>query len=118
MTQYNNLKLKSSNSLLNKLKWEVKNDNSSANIKLSKTQLHKAMQSGGYLARLLGAWLKPSLSLIKNISWSALYTRINKIITVALAATDAFIQKKTFGSAMTTLLFSYEDLNDIMKIVS
>ena len=69
MTQYNNLKLKSSNSLLNKLKWEVKNDNLSANIKLSKTQLYKAIQSGGYLARLLEAWLKLSLPLIKNISW-------------------------------------------------
>ena len=39
-------------------------------------------------------------------------------LTVALAATDAVIQKKTFRSAMTTLVFSYEDLNEIMKIVS
>ena len=39
---------------------------SSANIKLSKTQLHKIGQSGGYLSRLLGPLLKTGLSLIEN----------------------------------------------------
>ena len=33
-------------------------NNSPANIKLSKTQLHKIVQSGGYLGRLLGPILK------------------------------------------------------------
>ena len=33
-------------------------NNSSANIKLSKTQLHKIGQSGGFLGRLLGPLLK------------------------------------------------------------
>ena len=39
---------------------------SSANIKLSKTQLHKVGQSGEYLGRLLGPLLKTGLSLIEN----------------------------------------------------
>ena len=37
---------------------------SSANIKLSKTQLHKIGQSGGFLGRPLGPLLKTTLSLI------------------------------------------------------
>ena len=38
-------------------------NNSSANIKLSKTQLHKIGQSG----RVLGLLLKPGLPLMKNV---------------------------------------------------
>ena len=36
---------------------------------------------------------------------------------LGLAAIDAAIQKKTFGSDMTTLLISNEEMNDIMKIL-
>ena len=35
-------------------------------------------------------------------------------LTAAASATDAAIQKKTFGSSMTTL---NEEVNDIMKVV-
>ena len=38
----------------------------SANIKLSRTQLHKIEQSGGFLGRLLGPLLKNGLPLIGN----------------------------------------------------
>ena len=40
-------------------------NNSSADIKLSKTQLSKMTQSGGLLSRLLGPLLKTGLPLIK-----------------------------------------------------
>ena len=39
----------------------------SANIKLSKTQLYKMRQSGGFLGRLLGPLLKIGLPLIGNL---------------------------------------------------
>ena len=42
-------------------------NNSSANIKLSKTQLHKIGHSGGFLSRLLGPLLKTGLPLIGNV---------------------------------------------------
>ena len=42
-------------------------NNSSINIKLSKTQLSKMIQSGGFLSRLLGPLLKTGLQLIKNV---------------------------------------------------
>ena len=40
---------------------------SSADIKLSKTQISKMIQSGGFLGRLLGPLLKTGLPLIKNV---------------------------------------------------
>ena len=39
----------------------------SAHVKLSKTQLSKMIQSGGFLGRLLGPLLKTGLPLIKNV---------------------------------------------------
>ena len=39
-------------------------NSSSANIKLSKIQLHKIGESGGFLGRLLGPLLKTGLTLI------------------------------------------------------
>ena len=39
----------------------------SANMKLSKTQLHKTGQSGEFLGRLFGPLLKPALALIGNV---------------------------------------------------
>ena len=41
-------------------------NNFSASIKLSKTQLHKIGQSGGFLGRLLGPLLKAGLLLTFN----------------------------------------------------
>ena len=40
---------------------------SSTDIKLSKTQISKMIQSGGFLGKLLGSLLKPGLPLIKNV---------------------------------------------------
>ena len=42
-------------------------NNSSANIKLSKTQLHKIGQSGEFLGRISGPLLKNGLLLMKNV---------------------------------------------------
>ena len=42
-------------------------NNSSSNIKLSKTQLSKMTQSGGFLGKLLGPLLTTGLLLINNI---------------------------------------------------
>ena len=42
-------------------------NHSSADIKLSKTQLSKMIQSGGFLGKLLGPLLKTGLLLIKSV---------------------------------------------------
>ena len=43
------------------------NNNMSIHLKLSKAQISKKIQSGGFLRRLLGSLLKTRLPLIKNV---------------------------------------------------
>ena len=43
------------------------NNNMSTDLKLSKAQISKIIQYGGFLGRLLGPLLKTGLSLIKNV---------------------------------------------------
>ena len=92
--------------------------NSSASIKLSKTQLHKIWQSRGFLDGILGPLLKTGLPLMKNVLKPlAKSVLITLGLTAAAWATDAAIHKKMFGSGNTTLIISNEEMNDIMKIV-
>ena len=99
---------------------------SSANTKLSKTQLHKIGQSGGLLGRLLGPFLKAGLPLIGNVFKTlAKNVLIPLGLTVAAAATDPAIHKKMFGSGLpsglasrtTILIISSEEMNHIIKII-
>ena len=46
---------------------EAFSNNSSVDIKFSKAQLSKMIQSGGFLGKLLGFLLKTGLPLIKNV---------------------------------------------------
>ena len=70
-------------------------NNSSTDIKSSKTQLSKITQSGGFLVRLLGSLLQAGLSLMKNIikplSKSVL---IQLGLMAAAPAADATVHKK------------------------
>ena len=94
-------------------------NNFSADIKLSKTQLHKIGQSGGFSSRLLGPLLKTGLLLIGNILKPLAKSLLIPLGFIAVAsATDAAIHKKIFGSGNTTLIISNEQLNDIMKNVN
>ena len=69
--------------------------NISVDIKLSKTQLSKMIQSGGFLGKLLGPLLKTGLLLIKNvIKPLAKSVLIPLGLTVAASAADAGIHKK------------------------
>ena len=70
-------------------------NNSSTDIKLSKTQLFKMMQSRGFLGRLLGPLLKTGLPLMKNIIKPlAKGVFIPLRLTAAASAADARIYKK------------------------
>ena len=75
-------------------------------------------QSGRFLGRLLGQWLKAGLPVTKNgLKLLAKSVLIPLGLTAAATATDAAIQKKVFGSGMTTLIISNEEMGDIMKII-
>ena len=91
-----------------------------ANIKLSKTRLHKIAQSGGFLGRLLGPLLKTGLPLMKNVLKplvKSILISLGLTAAAAAAAADATIHQKMFGSGMTTLIISNEEINYLMKIV-
>ena len=70
-------------------------NNSSTDIELSKTQLSKMIQSGGFLSRLLGPLLKTGLPLIENvIKPLAKRVLIPLGLTTAALAADGGIHKK------------------------
>ena len=90
------------------------NNNMSTEIKLSRAQILKIIQSGGFLGSLLsklaGPLMKVAIPLAKDV-----LTPLG--ITAAASEIDAGIQKKIHGSGTITLIISNEEMNDIMKSV-
>ena len=94
------------------------NNNRSTDLKLSKAEINKIIQSGGFLGKLPGPLLKTGLLLIKNVIKSlAKSVLIPLRLTAATSAADAGIHKKILGSGTTALIISNEEMNDIIKIV-
>ena len=95
--------------------------NTSIDIKLSKPQLSKMIQSGGFLGRLLGPLLKTGLHLMKSvIKPLAKSVLIPLGLTVATSAADAGIHKKILGSGHNnniSLIISNDEMDGILKIV-
>ena len=105
-------------------------NNLTANIKLSKTQLSKMIQSGEFVGRLLGPLLKTGLLLIKNvIKPLAKNVLILLGLTAAASGADSGIYNKILGSGRRhssssashnntkTLIISNDEMKDIIKIV-
>ena len=93
-------------------------NHSSTDIKLSKTQLSKMIQSGRFLGRLLGPLLKTGLPLIKNVIRPLAKSVIIPLGLTAASAADAGMHKKILGSGnTTTLIISNDEIKDIIKIV-
>ena len=89
-------------------------NNMSTYMKLSRAQISKIIQSGGFLGALLsklaGPLMKVAVPLAKNILAPL-------GITAAASAIDAGIQKKIHGSGTTILIISNKEMNDILKTV-
>ena len=89
------------------------NNNLTTDIKFSKAQLKKLIQSGGFLGKLLsklaGPLLKMAMPLAKNVLAPLGFT-------AAMSAIDGSIQKKIHGSDVK-LIIEQEDMNDVMKII-
>ena len=88
------------------------NNNMSTDIKLSKAQISKRIQSGGFLGSLLsklaGQLMKVAIPLAKNVLAPL-------GITAAAKAIDAGIQKKIHGSGTT--IISNKEMNNNIKVV-
>ena len=88
----------------------------STDIKLSKTQISRVMQSGGLLGRRLGPLLKTGLLLMKNIIKPlAKSVLIPLELAAAASAADAGMHKKIIGSGhnhppSTTLIISNNEM--------
>ena len=89
------------------------NNNSATDIKLSKTQIKKIIQSGGFLGKALnklaGPLMKIAMPLAKNVLAPL-------GLKAAMSAIDGSIQKKIHGSGIK-LIIEQEDMKDIMKII-
>ena len=85
------------------------NNNLATDIKLSKAQIKKLIQSGGFLGKLAGPLMKVAMPLAKNVLAPL-------GLTAAMPAIDGSIQKKIHGSGVK-LIIEQEDMNDIMKII-
>ena len=71
-------------------------DKSSTDIKLSKTQISKMIQSGGFLGRLLGPLLKTGSPLMKNVIKPLTKSVLISLgLTEAASAANARIHKKS-----------------------
>ena len=80
------------------------NNNLATDIKLSKAQIKKLIQSGGFLGKLLSKLAGPLMKVAMPLA-----------LTAAMSAIDGTIQKKIHGSG-AELIIEQEDMNDIMKI--
>ena len=88
------------------------NNNLATDIKLSKAQIKKLIQSGflgKLLSKLAGPLMKVAMPLAKNVLAPL-------GLTAAMSAIDGSIQKKIHGSGIK-LIIEQEDMKDIMKII-
>ena len=93
---------------------------SSADIKLSKTQLSKMMQSRGFLSRLLGPLVRTGLPLMKSViqPLAKCFLIPSGLTATAASVADAGIRKKVLGPGHnTTLMISNDEMEGILKIV-
>ena len=89
-------------------------NNMSTDMKLSKTQISKTIQSGEFLGSLLSKLVDPLMKVAIPLAKNVLAPLG---ITAAVSAIDAWIQKKIHASGTKTLIISNEEINDIMKTV-
>ena len=96
----------------NKLRNAI-NNNLATDMKLSKAQIKKLLQSGGFLGKLLsklaGPLMKVAMPLAKNVLAPL-------GLAAAMSVIDGSIQKKIHGSGVK-LIVEEEDMNDIIKII-
>ena len=83
------------------------NNNISTDLKLSKAQISKIFQSGGFLGSLLSKLADPLMKVAIPLAKNVLAPLG---ITAAASAIDAGIQKKIHGSGNTTLIISNEEM--------
>ena len=88
------------------------NNNLETDIKYSKAQLKKVIQSGGFLGKLLSKLAGPLMKVVMPLTKNVLAPLG---LTAAMSAIDGSIQKKMRGEGVK-LVIEQDDMN-IMKII-
>ena len=83
-------------------------------IKLSKAQIKKLIQSGGFLGKFLRKLAGP---LMKVAMPSAKNALAPLGLTAPMSGIDGSIQKKKNHGSGVKLIIEQEDMNDIIKII-
>ena len=89
------------------------NNNSATDIKLSKAQIKKLIQSGGFLGKLLSKLASPLMKVAMPLAKNVLAPLG---LTAAMSAIEGSIQKKIHDSGIK-LIVEEEDMQDIIKII-
>ena len=89
------------------------NNNLATDLKLSKAQIKKLIQSGGFLGKLLSKLAGPLMQVAMPLAKNVLPPLG---LTAAMSAIDGSIQKKIYGSGVR-LVIEEEGMKDIMKII-
>ena len=89
------------------------NNNLATDIKLSKAQMKKLIQSGGFLGKLFSKLAGPLMKVAMPLATNVLAPLG---LTAAMSAIDGGIQKKIRGEGVK-LVIEQEDMNDIMKVI-
>ena len=89
------------------------NNNLATDIKLSKAQIKKLIQLGGFSGKLAGKLAGPLMKVAMPLAKNVLAPLG---LTAAMSDTDGSIQKKIHGSGVK-LIIEQEDMNDIIKII-
>ena len=89
------------------------NNNLATDIKLSKAQIKKIIQSGGFLGKLLSKLAGPLMKVARPLAKNVLAPLG---LTAAMSAIDGSMQKEIHGSGVK-LIIEQEDMNYIMKII-
>ena len=103
--------------LTTRQKTKIRNDfnnNTSTDLKFSRAQISKIIQSGRFLGSLLSKLAVPLMKVAIPLAKNVLAPLG---ITAATSAIDAGTQNTIHGSGNTTLIISNEEMNDIMKII-
>ena len=89
------------------------NNNLTTDIKLSKAQIKKLIQSGRFLGKLLSKLAGPLMKVASPLAKNVLAPLG---LTAAMSPIDGSIQNKIHGSGVK-LIIEEEDMKDIMKII-
>ena len=89
------------------------NNNMAPDLKLSKAQIKKLIQSGGFLGKLLSKLAGPLMKVVMPLAKNVLAPLG---LPAAMSAIDGSIQKKMRGEGVK-LVIEQEDMNDIIKII-